>query len=176
MSIPVVSLLSEEAVNLILTSIKTNIAPALASIRSYWDDGTVTTEPPPTSSYFIYPKAQGYRCPAIWVVDEGTDFRKSETKANFIDALMSINVSVKVEDKDQYKLAIKCWRYVSALYSILEESNLVSSDGAVKIVVKVNRVKAGPMYTIENDDPDVTAQFFKEYELFCDVEFYQGFS
>jgi hypothetical protein len=167
-------LLAEAAVCLIVDTIKANIQLALQDVRVYWSDGKVTTEVPPTESYFIYPKAQGYRCPAIFVIDEGTDFRLSTTNSNFINALMSINVSVKIEDKDAYKLALKAWRYASALHAILEQANLVSPDNTVSIKIKVKRSKPGPLYTIENDDPDTSAQFFKEYELFCDVEFYEN--
>jgi hypothetical protein len=168
-------LLAEAATCLILDTIKANIQTALGEVRNYWSDGKVTTEIPPTESYFIYPKAQGYRCPAIWVIDEGTNFRLSETQSNFINALMSINVSVKIEDKDAYKLALKAWRYASALHAILDQANLVSPDNAVSIKIKVKSTKPGPLYAIENSDPDTTAQFFKEYELFCDVEFYENF-
>lgn len=168
------NLLSEAAICLIIDTIKANIGQALADVRTYWADGKVTTEVPPQNSYFIYPSAQGYRCPAIFVIDDNTDFRQSVVNANFINASMSINVTVKVEDKDQYKLALKSWRYASALHSILDQANLVNSDNAVKLVVRVRRLKPGPMYTIPNDDADTTAQFFKEYELSCDVDFYEN--
>jgi hypothetical protein len=168
-------LLAEAAVDLIVTAIQTNITAALANVRSYWHDGEVTTESPPTGSYFIYPKARGYRCPAIFVIDEGPhDFRQSELKSNFVNAKLSINVSVKIEDKDAYKLTLKAWRYASALHQILEQATLVSSDNTVKIVVIVKRAKPGPLYAVENDDSDQTAAFFKEYVFYCDVEFYEA--
>ena len=168
-------LLAEAAVGLIIDNIQANIAAALSNIRNYWDDSQVTTELPPTESYFIYPKAQGYQCPAIFVIDEGPhDFRQADAQANFICARMVINVSVKVEDQDARRLTIKAWRYASALHSILEQANLVMSDNSVKIVVKVKRIKPGPLYTIENDDANTTAQFFKEYGLFCEVEFWEN--
>lgn len=168
-------LLAEAAVGLIKDAIKANITDALAQVRSYWHDGKVTTEVPPTESYFIYPNAHGYRCPAIFIIDQGPhDFRQGSTQSNFINASLSINVSVKIEDRDAYKLTLKAWRYASALHSILEQANLVSSDKTVKIVVKVVRMKPGPLYTLANDEADSTAQFFKEYELYCDVEFYEN--
>jgi hypothetical protein len=166
-------LLSEAAVTLITNTIKTNIAGALASVRNYAADGAVTTEVP--ASYFIYPKATGYRCPAVFVVDENTDFRQANMEANFIDARMSINVTVKVEDKDQNALTIKSWRYASALQSILEQSNLVSPDGKVKLSIKVRRIKPGPMYVLAESEAETSASFFKEYDLFLDVDFFESF-
>jgi hypothetical protein len=168
-------ILSEAAVTLIINSIKANIATALASVRGYYHDGAVTTEVPPTTSYFIYPKAHGYACPAIFVIDDTTDFRQSEKLANFIDAKMSINVSVKIEDIDQTSLTVKGWRYVSALHSILEQSSLVSADSTIKLTIKVKRVKPGDMYVLGNAEADSTATFFKEYTLYCDVEFFESF-
>lgn len=165
-------LLAEAAVFLIQDTIKANIEGALATVRAYYDDGKVTTEPPPTTSYFIYPKAHGYRCPAIFIIDDTTDFRLSQKQANYINAAITINVSLKVEDKDQYKLAVKAWRYVAALHSILDQATLVSADETIKLVVKVERAKPGPMYTLEDSDAE-TAQFFKEYVLQCQVEFYE---
>ena len=167
-------LLTEAACGLIVDTIKTNIVAQLALVRTYWADAKVTTEPPPTESYFIYPKARGYRMPAIFVEDDGTEFQQAQAEANYIHAKMSINVSVKVEDKDQYKLMLKSWRYASALHAILEQANLASSDNSVKLVVKVTRIKPTSMYTIANDDADQTAQFFKEYVLFCEVEFWEN--
>jgi len=168
-------LLAEEAINLIVSTIQTNIASALSSVSAYWNDGLVTMEPPPSGSYFIYPKAHGYQCPAIFVIDEGPhDFRQAENQSNFINARMAINVSVKIEDQTADTITIKAWRYASALHQILDQANLASSDGTVKIVVKVKRMKPGGLYTLANDESDSTAQFFKEYELYCDVDFFEA--
>jgi hypothetical protein len=167
-------LLTEAAIFMIQDRIKSEITLALSKVRTYYHDGQVTTESPSNESYFIYPKAQGYRCPAIYVEDAGFDFRQGETKANFVNAKASINVSFKVEDKDQYKLTLKCFRYISAMHQILEQANIVNADKSVKLVVQVKSVKPGPMYTLTESEPDSTAQFFKEYVFYCDVDFYEN--
>lgn len=167
--------LSEEATILTLDYLKANIATALAAVRTDRADAKVTTEPPPTNSYFVYPKAHGYKCPAIFVIDDGMDFRQPETKANFVNSKFSLVVSVKVEDKDLEKLTFKAWRYQAALHQLLDLTELASSDNLVKLNIVVSSIKPSGIYTIPNAEPDSTATFFKEVTLRCTVNYFEGF-
>ena len=167
--------LTETAVSLISGYIQTNITAALASIASIHPNDEVTTESPSSESYFYFEPAHAYRCPAVWVVDDSMDFRQNETRANFINSMLSINVTVKVEDSDMSLLTLKAWRYQAALHSLLDQTPLVSADQAVSIKVRVKRIKPSGLYTYANPQPEEMATFYKEYMLQLDVEFFENF-
>ena len=167
--------LTETDLKLIMAYIKANIATALAAIRVDRADPIVTTEPPPSESYFIFQKAKGYRCPAIFVEDAGMDFRQAEKKANHINALSSINVTVKVQDRKKYLLTIKALRYQAALHQLLDQTPLANSDGTVKLYLRVKRIKPSGLYTYDNSEEDDTADFFFEYMLELAVEHVENF-
>jgi len=132
-------------------------------------------EPPESENYFIAPKQHGYRCPAVFIIDENTDFRQTETKANFINAVMNINVTIKVEDQNSALLTIKAWRYQAALHQVLDQTPIASADSAVKILSKVRRITPSGIYSYQNSEADSTASFYKEYELQLEVDFFENF-
>ena len=167
--------LTETAVTQIKTLIKSNIGQALIDVRTYRADAKVSTEPPPTESYFIAPEEHGYECPAIFIIDGGTDFRQSSEKSNCINALMSIDVSVKVEDRDKYLLTTKAWRYQAALHKVLDLTRLASLDGTTTLFIRVKRIKPSGVYAYANAEKDSTASFFFEYTLNLEVEYIENF-
>lgn len=167
--------LTETAVTLLTTYIQDNIATALASIAAIRPDDLVSLEPPVNTSYFIAPKQHGYQCPAIFVIDDNTDFRQNEMKANFINALMKINVTVKVEDQDAYLLTLKAWRYQAALHQLLDQTPIDNGDSTVSLLSKVRRITPSGIYSYQNSESDTTASFFKEYELQLEVDFFENF-
>lgn len=167
--------LTETDLDLITACIKANIDTALADVSSIHPDQLVSMESPETSSYFNFYHAHGYRCPAIFVVDDGMDFRQSETKANHINAISSINVSVKVEDKDKTLLTKKALRYQAALHEILDQTPLANGDGTVKIYLRVKNIVPSGLYTYADSETDTTASFFFEYMLKLAVEHYENF-
>jgi hypothetical protein len=167
--------LIETDLSLITKCIQDKISAALADISSIHPDNLVTLETPSTESYFIYQKAHGYRCPAIFVEDGETDFRQAEWKSNFIDALATVYVTVKVEDYNMDLITLKAMRYQAALHEILDQTSLVSSDNAVSLKLRVKRIKPSGIYTYENSESSSTATFFKEYTLQLDVEHYENY-
>ncbi len=167
--------LTETDLDLITAHIQNNIASALAAIRINRNDPIVTTEPPPTDSYFNYFKAHGYRCPAIFVIDDGMDFRQQEKNANHINALSSINVTVKVEDRKKELLVIKALRYQAALHQLLDQTPLANNDNTVKLYLRVKKIKPSGLYTYGNSEEDDSASFFYEYMLELAVEHVENF-
>ncbi len=165
--------LTEGTVTLILNHIKTNIASALAAVRTAAPDDSVTTEPPRT--YFTYPKAKGYRSPAVFVIAEDFDFRAAEMGANFISGSLRINVSVLLEDRNRDLLTTRCWRYQSALYALLAQTQLTTSDNALKIISIVKRARYSPLYSSARNEEAPEAIFRKEVLLECDVDHYENF-
>ena len=169
--------LTEGTVSLIRDYLKANMAQALADTRadrvSANDKNVFTTTEPP-NSYFIYPRAKGYRPPAVFVIAPTFD-KKKERGANFIDATVRVNVSILVEDRDRETLQIKSWRYQSALDELLDQYQLTSSDGKIKLTIIVNSISETPMYTDAKEEDSPDAVFRKETVLECDVEHYENF-
>lgn len=161
--------------NLLIAHIKANFPAALAGIRAVRADNSVTTEPPPSESYFIYPGARGFRPPAVFVIGDEIDFRNEQMGANFIDARVRINVSIVVEDKDKQKLTVKAWRYQAALSGMLTQTTLLSADQKVKIVSIVRRATFSPIYTNAKNAESPEALFRKEIILELDVDHYESF-
>lgn len=166
--------LLEGDIDLITAHIKSGIAAALASIRADRADALVTTEPPPTGSYFNYPKAIGYRTPAVFVVGDSMAFQQ-ESGPNFIKAISNVNVTVLIEDRTAERLVIKSYRYMCALHELLEQTTLVTADEKLKIVCKVTRAENSPLYSTSEDESAVENVFRKEVSLFLDVEHWENF-
>lgn len=164
--------LIETDIDLIETQIKSNIATALADVRTQRADPTVSTEPP--NGYYIYEKSQAYRCPAVFIIGDRIDFKKLEKQANFIDAVSRINVTVLIEDKDAERLTIKAWRYQAALHEVLDQVQLTSADSRVKITIVVMNASFSPLYSLTQDPTAANAIFRKEVVLECDVHHYEA--
>lgn len=165
--------LTEGAVTLMLSYIQANIAGALQKVRDDRPDDLVTTEVPKT--YFIYPKAKGFKTPAVFVIAEDFDFRAQEMGANFLSGSIRINVSVLLEDRNRDLLTKRCWRYQAALYNLLAQTQLTSSDNALKIVSIVKRARYSPLYSTARNEESTEAMFRKEVLLECDIDHYENF-
>lgn len=163
--------LTETTINLILAYIEANIAAELALVRNDRPDASVSTEPPKT--YFIYPRARGYRPPAVFAICEEFDFRLEQSKPNYINALAKVNVSILVEDRDRTALTVKCWRYQAALARMLDNLELSNQSGSVKLVCKEVRHSFSPLYTNTQDPEDPKAVFRKEVVVELEVEHYE---
>jgi hypothetical protein len=164
------SRLVEIAVDLMEAHIKSNIAAALAEVRTDRADGYVTTEVP--RDYFIYSPAQAYQTPAVFIIPEQIDFRKDRGQ-NHVNATAQINVAVVVEDQLSDKLAVKAWRYQAALYQLLDQKPLTTVDGALKIVIVVKRAEFTEEYTDSTKKGQISAPWRKGVLLNCDVEVYE---
>lgn len=156
----------EKDVDLILEYVQANLPAALAAVRAQRADKLVTTENP--QSYFIYPKARGYKTPAVFVIGEAMDFNQEGFGSNFVPAVSTVNVSVLVEDRNADLLTRKVYRYLSALHEVLEQATLQSSDDEVKIFVRVSRSQISPLYS--NSDKESETVFRKEAALYLTVE------
>jgi hypothetical protein len=165
--------LAEGDVTLITAYIKANIDAALAGVRAQWADALVTTESP--QSYFIYRKAQGYKLPAVFVIHDEMDFRIADMKANFINGKSTIAVSVLVEDKDEFLLTKKAFRYQQALHYVLDQAQMVSNAGGLKLICVVYRHTFSPHWTTGEDNSEDGVNFRKEVVLECQVEHLENY-
>ncbi len=164
--------LVETDIMLMKAYMKANMPQALADVRTQRADKLVTTEPP--TDYYIYPKAQGYRTPCVFIIPERIDFKKTERQANFIDGITRVNVTVLIEDRDAERLYIKAWRYQAALQGILDGTQLTSADQRVKITIVVMNAAFSPLYSTSQDPSAPNAVFRKEVSLECDVYHYEA--
>jgi uncharacterized membrane-anchored protein YhcB (DUF1043 family) len=166
MSIGATRHLVETAVDLVVDQIQSNIAEALADIRVNRADNAVTLEPP--RDYFIYPRAKGYRTPAVFVIGDRIDFLKERRGANHINAAIRLNVTVLVEDKDAERITRKAYRYQAALHQVLDQVRLQSSDNQASLTVVIQSASYSPLYSnLEAGDPQ--AVYRKEISLELDV-------
>lgn len=170
--------LTEWAVNLVTNQIKTNIQSALNDVNTVLNTDVLLMGEPVLSyeaprDYYIYPRAMGYRTPACFVIADRIDFQKREKGANHINANIRINVSVLIEDKDADRITRKAYRYQSALQSILDQVQLLSTDGALKIVTVVQNAAFSPLYS-NTDDPTAPGSVYrKEVSLELDCYAYE---
>lgn len=175
MSAPVPKLL-EGTVTLIQSYIQANIGAALDAISSngFNTDVDVTLENP--ASYFIYEKPQGYRLPAVFVMSDNFDFKTKENASNFINATAPINVSIEIEDKTQDLVTYKAWRYQSALYSVLNGTQILSGDSNLKLIVWVYKMLQSALYNPKDVEGESgSASFRKEVVLQCEVSHLENF-
>lgn len=169
MPAPVVRHLVETACDMITAKMQADLPTALVNIGTNRGDFKVTLEPP--RDYYIYPRAQGYRTPAVFVIGDRVDFLKSKG-ANHINAAIRINVTVLVEDRDAERLMRKSYRYQAAISQVLDQVPLISADNQVRITPVIQNASFSPLYS--NLDPgNPQAVFRREIALEIDVMDYE---
>lgn len=161
--------LTEWVIDLITDQIKTALGSELAAINTALPANAPVLSLEMPRDYFTFPRAVGYRTPAVFVIADRIDFQKAEKQSNFINANVRVNVTVLIEDKDADRITRKAYRYQSALQSALDEVQLLSGDGAQKIVCVVQGAAFSPLYS-STDDPNAPgAVYRKEVSLEIDA-------
>lgn len=161
--------LVEKTRDLLLTTIKSDLPQALASIREDREDPIVTTEPP--RSFFIYDGAHTYQCPAVFCVIDSADFPEESLGPNHINAMVRVFVSAVIEDREARLLTIKSERYQAALFRVLHRRHLVDETKNVKIYARVKRAQFSPLFTKERENAGV---FRKEVSLELEVKHFEN--
>lgn len=170
--------LTEWAVDLVTTRIKDYIEAALSNTADAAPPGAPVVSIEKPREYFIYPRAIGYRTPCVFVIADRIDFQKREKGSNYINANVRVNVTVLIEDKDADRITRKAYRYQSALQSVLDQVQLLSSDlepsdTSLKIVSVVQNAAFSPLYS-NTDDPNAPgAVYRKEVSLELDCYTYE---
>jgi len=165
--------LTEWAVDLVIDHIQAKLQNELVAVNFTLPPNApvLTFELP--RDYYTYPRAMGYRTPACFVIADRIDFQKREKGANHINANIRLNVSILVEDMDADKITRKAYRYQSALQAALDQAQLVSGDGDLKIVVVVQNAAFSPLYS-NTDDPTAPGTVYrKEVSLELDCYAYE---
>lgn len=164
---------AEGAINLIIPYIQSNIGSALNSVAANVGNPKIALSNP--KEYYIYEKPQGYQLPAVFVICDEFDFRVQEMKSNFVNAKAKIKVSILVEDQDANNLTYSAWRYQSALISLLNNAQILSASGNLKLIVVVYRARFSPTYMRAESKSGEGGAFRKEIVLDCEVEHYENF-
>jgi len=164
--------LIETAVKMIETEIQSKISTALTNVSTYRTGDEVALPVP--QSYFIFPKAAGYRTPAIFTIADGVSFEK-DRGANHINAAARITVAALLENQDLNRLVLQTWRYQAALHEILDQTELSSTDSKVRLMIRVTDIDFSSEYTVADDPNDPRAIFRKEVHLRCDVNHIEQF-
>lgn len=165
-------LLSELVVDEIRDHIKANIAPALQAVNeNFSDERALSFEVP--RDYFIYPKAMGFRTPCVFVIADRIDFQKGTKQSNFLNAQMTVNVTVLIEDRDADAITRKAFRYQAALQSILDQVEKISDNGEAKFTLVVQAASFGALYSTADDPNSVSAVYRKEVGLEIDCFLYE---
>lgn len=165
--------LTEGTVNLIYDYIQANLPAALDAVNA---DTTVLNTVPHVSienikSFFVYPEAEGYTPPVCFIMVDEFNFNIRENNSNFVNATAKVDVSIVVEDQDTQALTYKCWRYQSALHSVLDLATMVSSDNKLVLKSVVYRATFSPVYMNKGD----IGGFRKEVLFKLEVEHLESF-
>lgn len=162
--------LVETTRDLVLDTIKANIAAKLAGIRADRNDPIVSTEPP--RSYFIFDGAHTYQCPAVFCVVDSMEFPEPSTGANHVNAIVKMYVSVVIEDREADRLTIKSERYQAALFEILHWTTLQDVPKNLRIWARVVNCQFSPLYT--NARGGNMGEFRKEVSLELEVKHFEN--
>lgn len=158
--------LVEISVDSIIGKLKSDLPASLAAIRSDRADNLVTMEPP--RDYYTYPRAKGYRAPAVFVIGDRIDFQKDRKGANHVNAAIRVNVSTIVEDKDADRLMRKSYRYQAAIHQVLDQAALTSPDGSSRLTLVVQNAAFSGLYSnLEPGDPQAVYRQEISLEVDC---------
>lgn len=163
--------LVETCVRMIEGALKTDMASALSDIRINRADNFVTLEAP--RDYFIYPRAMGYRTPAVFIIGDSVNFQKRESGANHINANVRVNVTILVEDKDAERIMIKSYRYQAAAHQVLDQKQFLSGDNEAKMTCVIQSATFSPLYSNTEDSKAPGAVFRREIALELDCYLFE---
>lgn len=163
--------LVELAIDEMIALLKAELPAELAAMHADRGAPIVTLESP--RDYYTYPRAMGYRAPAVFVIADRIDFQKELKGANHVNARAAINVTILCEDKDADKITRKAYRYQAALHQVLDQRTFTISAKNTKITSVVQGAAFSPLYSNTEDPTAANAIFRKEVSLSIDAFIYE---
>ena len=163
----------ETTINPIIAHVKATQAATFAAIRADNTDNLVNTNP--FVEYLSFEKAIGYQVPCLFVLGRSIDFAKSRGQ-NFINCVVTVQVSALVDDSKEDLLTLKTWRYHDALHMMLDRAELKASlqspGGQYNVMNKVKVVHSdfGELVSMKSS---IGKPFRKEVLLTLEVEHYE---
>ena len=166
--------LAETDVYLVKAYLSANMATALLQVATTRASTYPVVAVDPPADYFVYNHARAYRSPAVFIIPERMDFKKRERRQNHINAETRLNVTVVIEDKDAERIYLKAYRYQAALAGLLDQAELTSADGKVKIITVIENCQFSPLYSDAKNPEDPRAVFRKEVSVELAVQHYES--
>ena len=124
-------LLSESAVNLIITQVQNQFNSALQDVDNQYTDG-ISLEPLSNENIYISNQFQTLVTPAVYILFSEHAFQYSENP-NFLISNDKCMVVVSAEDIGADVLTKKMWRYARVIFECLNLQSLNSTDGRLEI-------------------------------------------
>lgn len=153
--------LAEAVSDAITAHITDNIKAALEAVSTARGDDLVGLEEPRT--IVTFPMAKLYETPAIIIITENLLF-KNDAGPNFVKGKSRTIVSTVVEERSQELLNRKLWRYQAALFDLLAQTQLASSDQKVKLIIVPVEMVYSDFWT--NTDPSNAEAVFRREATF----------
>jgi len=166
--------LIEPTTDLLVNYIEANIQTALAAVRTARNSVQNLGIPtPPFQEYFITRGYSAYPAPALFVVCDDMDFHK-ERGANYIASVARYTFAAISEGQTNEIVARANWRYQTALCRLLDNLELTSTDGSLKIVVVVKTADFSEEYDASQTSGNTAKAWRKECHLRCDVNIFEA--
>lgn len=151
----------------IIEYVKANIDTALADLRADRPDNKVSLSA--FKDYFIFTNAISYRTPALFVLGRNVDFRLANG-ANHINARVDVQLNAVFQDRTGDFLTYQAWRYHDVLHALLNRTELESTDGKVKNIIKVVSSQFGDTVQIKEQ---TESPFRTEVMILLEVDHYE---
>lgn len=159
--------ITEQTTDLIIDHVSTNIKAKLDEVVSYRGDLSFSIDAP--QSYFIYESAIDLKCPALYVIADSVDTQLQRGQ-NHLNAQIKYTLSIVFEYKDAEKCVRGLYRYVDALYRLLNLTQLDSSDSRARNVIKVVAIDYSGLQQNKDQEQNI---FRKEAMLTLMVEHFE---
>lgn len=147
--------LTEYVVNGLITFLEANLPTKLAELQAEYNDGIILD---PIKGYYISEKKDVPEFPAIFVIDDETDF--PDQRNDYVVGIHRLLVVVAVTDQNEDNLTHKLWRYRRAIAEVVNQDNTLGI-GALK--ADFGRFFPTPMFT------DKSATFMKDSYMQVEV-------
>jgi hypothetical protein len=160
--------LPEKVTDLIVKHLRDNMSTSMAALRTDRTDSHITSETP--LKYYIN-EQDNYTSPAIFVLVQDVDFMKETRGANYINAEMSLNVHIIVEETKEEEVTRKSFRYLAVVQSLLDQATL-TDNSKIKFELVTKRAEFSPVLIDSNIG---RKDFKKEVILTCVAYCFESF-
>ncbi len=159
--------ITESMIDAVQLQIQSNIKAALDAVAAYRNDPTNVLQEP--QSYFIHDQAINLKCPAVYLLADDVDFQ-NEKGQNFIDAKQQLQVSIVFEAKDMDHCVRGLYRYVDAMFNVLDHWGIESADERSKNVLILSHVSYSGLQNKSDQQQNI---FRKEAMMMFNVNHWQ---
>lgn len=160
--------ITESLSDAIINEIATNIKSELDQVAAYRGDFKIVLDTP--QSYFIYENAIDLKAPAIYVIVDSIDGSKDRGQ-NHINVEIKCVLSIVFENKTAEDCVRGLYRYVDALWRLLDQKQIDRADGRAKDVIKVIAIDYSGLQQNKDQNESI---FRKESMLTLQIEHFES--